>query len=1013
MNEPAYTPPDTFPVAANSGTLGTAASGAIHPGVTAGVAGPPCKGMGADNVAANFDGATGYIDCGSAEGLNISSNITVMAWIRIKGWSHMFEAVVAKGWAGYRLNKYFTRSYFVNNEMAFSTTGVDLVGTRVVHDGYWHHVVGVYDGTTKSLYIDGTLDSTAAQPGSLAATTSPLWIGNSIDWIASGSGSYMECLFDGAIDEVAVIPSALTAEHVLQVFNAAQEPPVITQQPQALSGPVDAGNNVSFQGAAIGGLPLTCQWVKNDQPMPGQTTTTLTLSQVTPNDSGNYALVFRNDYGSTTSSIVTLNVQVTQPSITQQPQPMTRFAGGTAVFSVKAAGTQPLAYQWSNNHGVIAGATNSSFAISSVTPADALTYTVRVSNPYGAMTSTAVDLTVLSPGNTYAAVVMGGGPVAYWRLGEAGGTIAHDYVGGYDGAISAGVVVGSAGPQPPDFTGMESSNTSMQFNGSSGYVQATSSPALNPYAFTVSAWIRVNNFDPTRMYDAIVTKGDSSWRLHRGHLGNSIAFGVNGATSVNLVGTKNVNDGLWHYVVGVVTGSAVQLFIDGDLHVSTPQTGTLATNNFPIRIGENAEQTGRVWDGNIDEVALYNRALSPIEIKNLYSTATTGPVKPWFYAQPMSQGVIEGSRVVLSATAVGGMPMTYQWKKNNVNIPGATASSYLIPSAYYTDVGSYSVGVTNELGGILSAPATLTVVPEPQFASLTDALMAHYKFDGSCSDASGRNNNGTAVGAISYVGGKIGANALHYSTTDASGNYNYVTLGNPTDLSFGPGQDFSVAFWTRFTGTPGDLPFLANSPTSYGDVGVILAPSKAQGGWSWYINDAAAASGQGIGLYDPVKATLNNGQWHNLVFTFGRASVATVYLDGVAVSQTSIQEGKDWNLDTGYGWDIGQSANGNYPADGAFDMDDLGIWAKALTQAEAQSIYIVGQGAGKSFDVTGPINIKCHATSGGVEIIWQTGTLMWADEVAAAAGLWKPVTGAVAPYYKAPIDSVKKFYKVK
>jgi hypothetical protein len=320
MDEPAYVAPDpgTLPVAVNSGTLGAAANGTTYPGVTTGVAGPPGNGMGADNYACNFDGGTGYIDCGTSAGFNIANNMTVMAWVKIKGWSHMNEGIVTKGMGSWGLGKYFTQSFYVNNQMDFRTPGasvVDNVGTRVVADGLWHHVVGVYDGSTSSLYIDGTLDSAVAATGGIAVDASPVYIGDNVDWIASGSGSYMEPLFDGDIAQVAVFPTAFTATQVMQVFNSAQEPPVVTQQPQGPTGTAFEGATVTLQGAAIGGLPLRYQWTKNGTALPGMTTNSLVLSMVTTNDSGNYALVFNNDYGSVTSAVVALTVQFSPPTI--------------------------------------------------------------------------------------------------------------------------------------------------------------------------------------------------------------------------------------------------------------------------------------------------------------------------------------------------------------------------------------------------------------------------------------------------------------------------------------------------------------------------------------------------------------------------------------------------------------------------------------------------------------------------------------------------------------------------
>jgi len=326
-----------------------------------------------------------------------------------------------------------------------------------------------------------------------------------------------------------------------------------------------------------------------------------------------------------------------------------------------------------------------------------------------------------------------------------------------------------------------------------------------------------------------------------------------------------------------------------------------------------------------------------------------------------------------------------------------------------------AVGWALQQGALLTGDDDGSYYPQPEeietefeFVPLTNAMVVHLKFDGNYNDSSGHGNAGAAVGTPTLIAGKIGSGALHYSTDTASSSYNYVTLNDPTDLQFGPGQDFSMAFWTRFTGLPGSLPFLANNYNSYGDIDVTLAPSALQGGWSWYMNDAFAAPGQGIGASDPVGATLNNGQWHNLVYTFARSNFTTVYLDGAMVGQTSIAAASGWNFEAGYPWNIGQ-ASGSYAADGQFDMDDLGIWRRALSQAEAESVYIVGQAYGLSFDSYGAVKITANLTHNGLELIWQAGTLLSSDN---ANGPWAQVVGATAPYYKAPIGPGKKFYRV-
>jgi len=73
------------------------------------------------------------------------------------------------------------------------------------------------------------------------------------------------------------------------------------------------------------------------------------------------------------------------------------------------------------------------------------------------------------------------------------------------------------------------------------------------------------------------------------------------------------------------------------------------------------------------------------------------------------------------------------------------------------------------------------------------------------------------------------------------------------------------------------------------------------------MNDAAAAAWGGLGLYAPEQNTLNDGEWHHLVYAFDRTGYAAVYRDGVLDNERFIAAGSEWNLDTGMPFDIGQA----------------------------------------------------------------------------------------------------------
>ncbi len=110
----------------------------------------------------------------------------------------------------------------------------------------------------------------------------------------------------------------------------------------------------------------------------------------------------------------------------------------------------------------------------------------------------------------------------------------------------------------------------------------------------------------------------------------------------------------------------------------------------------------------------------PDYIYSLYGTPTaitvtpTGPEDPpTISVQPVDVTVTEGGPVTLSVAATGSGPVTYQWKKDGVDITGATNSSYYIPATKSTDGGSYTVVVSNSGGSVSSRTAHLTVSPPP------------------------------------------------------------------------------------------------------------------------------------------------------------------------------------------------------------------------------------------------------------------------------------------------------------
>jgi pectate lyase len=158
------------------------------------------------------------------------------------------------------------------------------------------------------------------------------------------------------------------------------------------------GQDATFNVIASGTAPLSYQWYYNtNTPRSGDTNSSLTLTNVQLTDAGGYSVVVTNHYGSVTSSVAQLTVNIpVAPSITVQPQDQSNILPGTtATFSVNASGSDPLNYQWYyNTNTLLANATDSTLTITNIQPGNAGSYSVTVSNFVGGVISSNAFLTV-------------------------------------------------------------------------------------------------------------------------------------------------------------------------------------------------------------------------------------------------------------------------------------------------------------------------------------------------------------------------------------------------------------------------------------------------------------------------------------------------------------------------------------------------------------------------------------------------------------------------------------------
>ncbi len=200
---------------------------------------------------------------------------------------------------------------------------------------------------------------------------------------ALNTGLYSVRVWNG-VNSVDSSPAALTLA----------APVVITSHPSNQT--AVAGSTVTFSVVATGALPLHYQWTLDGTPLSGATNQSFTLANLAAPSAGNYAVRVWNSFDTADSSPALLTV-LEPVVITLPPENRTVVAGAATTFSVVALGTAPLSYQWFFENAPINNATNQNFTLTSVTPAAAGGYSVRVSNVVNVAYTDQAVLTVSEP----------------------------------------------------------------------------------------------------------------------------------------------------------------------------------------------------------------------------------------------------------------------------------------------------------------------------------------------------------------------------------------------------------------------------------------------------------------------------------------------------------------------------------------------------------------------------------------------------------------------------------------
>lgn len=631
---------------------------------------------------------------------NTSAAFTVEAWV--DGYSQTKDAgIVSKGYGGAEQFSLDTGSDGGSPSHAFRFLVRDVGGTvhaansSVYPDpsgAIWHHLAGVCDEANSNitLYVDGVATATATiAPGSgILSSARSMLIGSR----PSSSTSKNDDQLVGFVDDVSVYNYALSASQVAQQYFSLGFPPALILSPTN-SITVNEGGTLVLPALASGTPPLTNAWVDvgNGTNVSAGVTNgnvlnaTLTVNNVPVGWNGDQLeLMVSNAFG-VTNITVQLTVLSGPPQITANvPASLTLYAGRTETYSVAATGTEPFYYQWYQNGSAIPNATNSAYAATAQLSAN--TYYCAVSNNYSGgsivFSPTGSLAAVTAPTNLYPMAVLSNNPVAYWRLDETGAN-AFDYVGGHT-AYYTNVQQGVPGYSPLDpdlaagFGVLSKSNSLVGELDQSGSGLANidfSQPSGGNAEFSVEAWV---NCPASQSGGGCIVargygNGGEQFLLDLGGGGNTFRFRVRNAAGTAFGPNAAVGaDGKWHHLAGVcdeVNGN-VWLYVDGvpangaipaGSGVQPARSGSAGLGDIRVSIGARTSASSSTsfnseTVGTIDEVALYNTALSSSQVLAHYLAGHL--VAPGFLTISNTSGQVQViwnfSGTLQSATNVSG-----------------------------------------------------------------------------------------------------------------------------------------------------------------------------------------------------------------------------------------------------------------------------------------------------------------------------------------------------------------------
>lgn len=594
----------------------------------------------------DFDGSDDYL---TADASSITSKMTMAGWFNVDtfatSWSAPFGTFNHSG-----LTKginFIPRSgsihiCFGNGQSYVNATNCPVnFPSSLVTTGTWLHGAFTYDGTTISVYVNGTLIGSMNKTVNNASTT--VTIGR---WAATINNYY----FDGKIDDVRLYNRALSSNEINQLYGLSSQALISHVKFDEGTGgngaTISDSANLNITGTIVTGASAT---VTHQQTVTGTATgssSSVTSASITGASNQLYIAAIASKAHRTVSTVSGLGLTWTQVDV----QCAARNATGMTVYYAVGNGTtgtvtanfssvpieaaitvsrysginlsNPIGNSISANtlgtNGGCSGGTDSTGITTTLTTGQAN------SMVYAAIAKRAQTTT---PGASYTERADfnsgGGGDAAGITVQDRPTTTAGAYTAdatassNVDWAVVA-LEINAGGSSGSNWT-TGKYGKAFNFDGTDDYINMGTSTALDIDSnLSVSAWIY-----PTQQKTATVFAHGKipgapyvEYQLATINTG-VVRFSINTSNSLtNLDSTVLYNLNQWNYVVGVYDGTNMHVYVNGVLK-STAKSGTITETNNQSLIGGDTVFS-EYFSGLIDDVKVYTQALTVTELGDLY-----------------------------------------------------------------------------------------------------------------------------------------------------------------------------------------------------------------------------------------------------------------------------------------------------------------------------------------------------------------------------------------------------------